>query len=126
MRSLTLNNSVSNWPTCLACAFTDRAFDYTSSNRSAECQECFNTWCWNGEDDQSQPSGEYEPVMGTKPSFLVSSNLTSGDNSPVNAAQPNAPTNAAQTSDTGAATPNYGAGMIGVGALAVGMIWSLI
>lgn len=70
LRSLTLNGSIPTWPTCLACALTDRANGYTSSNRSSTCQECFNTWCWNGEDNTTEPV-EYDPVIGTVPAFLA-------------------------------------------------------
>ncbi|ODN92070.1 hypothetical protein L198_05742 [Cryptococcus wingfieldii CBS 7118] len=48
MRSLTLNGTVKSWPTCLACALSDRVFEYTSANRSSTCQSCFDTWCWDG------------------------------------------------------------------------------
>jgi lysophospholipase len=78
MRSLTLNGTVESWPRCLACALSDRSFAYTSENRTAECAECFNTWCWDGVDNSTQPSGEYEPVVGTVPSFLTERNLSSG------------------------------------------------
>ena len=74
MRSLTLNGSVPTWPGCLACALSDRAFNYTSLNRSSECQSCFDTWCWNGSDNTTMPV-EYEPVLGIAPSFL---NITGG------------------------------------------------
>ena len=77
MRSVTLNGSISNWGQCLACAMTDRAFGYTSDNRTSECASCFNTFCWNGVDDQSEPPSEYAPVLGTVPQFLQ--NLTSSD-----------------------------------------------
>lgn len=95
MRSLTLNGTVPTWPKCLACAMSDRAFMYTSENRSAECAECFDTWCWNGVDAQSRPA-EYEPLLGVTPTFLAqknlsnsvqSSGLTTAEASKVNAAK---------------------------------------
>jgi lysophospholipase len=76
MRSFTLNGTVETWPKCLACALTDRSFGCTASNRSSECQQCFNTWCWDGTDNTTTPS-TYEPVVGVAPSFLVQKNLTS-------------------------------------------------
>ncbi|GFZ51352.1 Lysophospholipase [Saitozyma sp. JCM 24511] len=75
MRSFTLNGTVETWPKCLACALTDRSFGYTASNRSSECQQCFNTWCWDGTDNTTTPD-TYEPVVGIAPSFLVQKNLT--------------------------------------------------
>ncbi|ODN92068.1 phospholipase B [Cryptococcus wingfieldii CBS 7118] len=77
MRSLTLNGSVETWPTCLACALTDRAFAYTSSNRSSTCQTCFDTWCWDGTDDTSEPE-EYAPNIGGVPPWLTEKGLSIG------------------------------------------------
>ena len=68
-RALTLNNTVPTWPKCLACAMNDRAYTSDGSARSQECQECFDTWCWDGTDDTSTPSGDYAPVVGTVPKF---------------------------------------------------------
>jgi lysophospholipase len=83
MRSLTLNGTVEDWPKCLACALSDRSFGYTAENRTSECQQCFATWCWNGVDDDSEPSGDYEPAVGSVPQFLSSNNLaTSPSNAP--------------------------------------------
>jgi lysophospholipase len=75
MRTLTLNGTTTTWPKCLACALTDRAFGYTAANRTAECRDCFNTWCWDGTDNTTTPT-TYEPVVGTAPAFLVQNNLT--------------------------------------------------
>jgi lysophospholipase len=75
MRTLTLNGTTSTWPKCLACALTDRAFGYTSANRTSECTDCFNTWCWDGTDNTTTPT-TYAPVVGTAPAFLVQKNLT--------------------------------------------------
>jgi lysophospholipase len=77
MRSLTLNGTVPTWPKCLACALTDRANGFTSENRSAECAECFDTWCWDGESDDSDPAEDYAPLAGVTPQFLIDKNLSS-------------------------------------------------
>jgi lysophospholipase len=77
MRSLTLNGSISTWSTCLACALTDRAYDYTSANRTSQCQSCFDTFCWAGDDNTTRPN-EYEPVLGTVPEFFTKKNLVNG------------------------------------------------
>lgn len=76
MRALTLNGTVPTWPKCLACALTDRSFGYTAQNRSSDCAQCFDTWCWNGVDDSSDPAGKYEPLQAKTPTFLVQNNLT--------------------------------------------------
>ncbi|BEI82122.1 hypothetical protein CcaverHIS002_0212820 [Cutaneotrichosporon cavernicola] len=70
--SLTLNGTA-GWPTCLACALTDRANGYTAANRSSVCAECFSVFCWNGEDNSTQPDA-YTPTIGT-PSFVSSLKL---------------------------------------------------
>lgn len=100
MRSLTLNGSVSEWPKCFGCALSDRAHGYTSQNRSSDCAQCFKTWCWNGQEDSTQPSGTYEPVVGNAPSFLQSQNLTTSSNTP------------ATSASTAAATPSKSGGAV--------------
>ena len=77
MRSFTLNGPVPTWPRCLACALSDRAFNYTAANRSSECQACFDTWCWDGVDNTTTPAA-YAPVLGMAPAFLTMNNLTNG------------------------------------------------
>lgn len=104
MRSLTLNGSVPTWPKCLGCALSDRAMGYTSENRSSDCASCFQTWCWNGEDNDAAPSGEYEPTVGSVPSFLSQNNLVSGqDTSATSAITP-----------SGSASPSSGSSGAGL------------
>jgi lysophospholipase len=105
MRALTLNGSVPEWPGCFACAMSDRAFGYTSANRSAVCQSCFDTWCWAGDDNTTEPA-PYDPVLGTYPSFLIEKNLTSTP-----AAVAAAPTG---TGNTGAASRQWGSWSVGL------------
>lgn len=115
MRSLTLNGTVESWPRCLACALSDRSFSYTADNRTDECQACFNTWCWNGQDDDSEPTGEYTPAVGSTPDFLTANNLVSGSNN-------NAPAQSSQvqTTDSGASeTPNAGTKVLMLGGWSV-------
>lgn len=50
---------------------------YTSENRSTTCQECFDTWCWAGDDNTTQPA-EYEPVINSVPPWLIANNLSLG------------------------------------------------
>ncbi|OCF45536.1 hypothetical protein I317_00438 [Kwoniella heveanensis CBS 569] len=73
MRSLTLNLTVPTWSTCLSCALTDRSFSYTRDNRTAICQKCMDTFCWDGTNDDSTPQ-EYKPVMGV-PDWLEEKGL---------------------------------------------------
>lgn len=51
----------------------DRAY----TTRPADCQSCFTTWCWDGTDNSTTPSSEYEPVVGTIPTFISTNNLGS-------------------------------------------------
>lgn len=44
-RSLTMNNTVGNWSTCLACALADRAVARAGNERAQVCRDCFSTWC---------------------------------------------------------------------------------
>lgn len=77
MRSVTLNGTVPTWPKCFACAINDKAYGYTSQNRSDECAQCFSTWCWNGIDNTTEPSYNYTPVAGITPEWLSANNLSS-------------------------------------------------
>lgn len=68
-QAITLNGTIAAWPTCLACALTDRANGYTSANRSTACAACFNTFCWDGTDNATAPSTPYAPAIGV-PAFV--------------------------------------------------------
>lgn len=120
MRSMTLNGSVSSWPQCLSCALSDRAFGYTSENRSSECAQCFETWCWNGQDNSAAPSGEYEPTVGSVPSFLTQQNLTTAENTTAtNAIEPSQSPGAAFKTSS-AQSGVLGGLLAGVGAMVIG------
>lgn len=69
-RSLEMNGTVDNWPTCLTCALMDRAVIEDGGQRSEDCQKCFDTWCWNGEDDNKEPEQPFNPVLGVLPQFI--------------------------------------------------------
>ncbi|OXM76080.1 phospholipase B [Cryptococcus neoformans Bt63] len=112
MRSLTLNHSVPTWPTCFACALTDRSFMYTSENRSTTCQKCFDTWCWAGDDNTTEPA-TYEPVINSVPPWLVANNLSIGV-----ADAPASNESTAGTASSGAAKAGVSMGMV---ALAAGL-----
>ncbi|KAJ4991959.1 lysophospholipase [Stagonosporopsis vannaccii] len=38
----------SNWPTCVACAMLSRSLERNGETVPEACQECFNSYCWNG------------------------------------------------------------------------------
>lgn len=67
MMSMTLNGTVDAWPTCLACALTDRATG--AANRSESCTKCFSAFCWDGVDNTTVPNSPYTPPIGV-PAFL--------------------------------------------------------
>ncbi|KAI9633403.1 lysophospholipase catalytic domain-containing protein [Dioszegia hungarica] len=127
LRSLSLNGTVSSWPKCLACAMADRAYN----TRPADCQSCFDTWCWDGTDNTTTPSSEYEPVVGTLPSFISSRNLGSagaavGASNAV-AAQSSSPAASASVSASqGAAQAMTSSGMLGWGGAIVGVMVGVI
>lgn len=62
LMSMTLNGTVDGWPTCLACALTDRANG--PANRTEQCKQCFDVFCWNGKENNTQPAGQYWPAIG--------------------------------------------------------------
>jgi lysophospholipase len=68
-RSLDLNGTISDWPTCLTCALVDNAVTENQGTRSSTCQGCFDRFCWNGVEDQA-PAKDYQPVVGQLPAFI--------------------------------------------------------
>ncbi|WVQ86181.1 hypothetical protein IAT38_008349 [Cryptococcus sp. DSM 104549] len=119
LRSLTLNGTVSTWPTCFACALSDRAFGYTAENRTAECQSCFDTWCWAGDDNTTEPA-LYAPEIGSVPPWLLEKGLSSGA-----AAAPGS-ANSSDTSSTGTAQETSGAEGRVRSAVAGGVVMGLL
>ncbi|WWC65337.1 uncharacterized protein I303_107955 [Kwoniella dejecticola CBS 10117] len=113
MRSLTLNGSIETWPTCFACALTDRSFGYTRENRTAECQSCLDTWCWAGDDNTTTPN-TYDPVIGSVPPWLVSKGLTSNGSS--------GPTDAKGVNNTATQNTNTSSGTVRVGKMGMGLL----
>ncbi|BEJ13563.1 hypothetical protein CspHIS471_0307370 [Cutaneotrichosporon sp. HIS471] len=118
MRSVTLNGTVSEWPKCLACAMSDRAFGYTAANRTQECQACFNTWCWDGTDVATTVEGDYEPLMGVTPTWLAQKGLS-------NNVQTSGITFASASAKPSAAKPLIGGASI-VAALAAAMLGAIM
>lgn len=48
-----------NWPVCVGCAILSRSFDRTNATVPDACQSCFETYCWNGTIDESDPPAYY-------------------------------------------------------------------
>jgi lysophospholipase len=105
----------------------DRAY----TTRPADCQACFDTWCWDGTDNTTTPSSEYEPVVGTLPSFISSRNLGSagaavGASNAV-AAQSSSPAASASVSASrAAAQAMISSGMLGWGGAIMGLMVGVI
>ncbi|TIB59739.1 hypothetical protein E3P77_04158 [Wallemia ichthyophaga] len=70
--STSLNGLVSDgeWKRCLACALVDRARERNGVDRSAECQTCFDDWCWSGDQVDTSDVSEYEPDINSVPQFV--------------------------------------------------------
>lgn len=60
-----------NWPACVSCAILSRSFERTNTNVPEICNSCFNTYCWDGTINSTEP-GPYEPA------FELASNSLSG------------------------------------------------
>lgn len=54
-----------NWPACVGCAMLARSFDRTNTTIPAKCQECFNTYCWDGTLDESEPAPYWPDFVST-------------------------------------------------------------
>jgi lysophospholipase len=70
LRSTTLNDTVSDWPACLACAAIKRSVERSGKSHSKQCQQCYSTWCWDGSKNDSQPA-EWNPWLGSIPKFIA-------------------------------------------------------
>lgn len=44
-----------DWPACVGCAVLHRSFGRTNATIPDKCSECFDTYCWNGTYDESEP-----------------------------------------------------------------------
>ncbi|KAF7551095.1 hypothetical protein G7Z17_g5234 [Cylindrodendrum hubeiense] len=72
----------SDWPVCVACAMLSRSFDRTNTTVPAKCQDCFESYCWNGTLDESEPDAYFPEFIGTPLSIqsfahkLLSSTIT--------------------------------------------------
>ncbi|WRT70853.1 phospholipase B [Kwoniella shivajii] len=117
LRSLSLNGTVATWPKCLACALTDRSFGYTSSNRTADCQSCFDTWCWAGDDNTTTPN-TYDPVIGSVPPWLIEKGLSTG----VADAKGVENTTQNTTSSQSSASPSISIAWKGLGLTVIGLL----
>jgi lysophospholipase len=66
MAGLTTDSDM-RWPTCLACASLHRSFERSGTTIPDKCQACMQTFCWNGVDNDTTPTQEYAPSVGTPP-----------------------------------------------------------
>lgn len=89
----------SNWPTCVACAIIRREQERNGWEQAAECEECFQEYCWDG----FQYNGT-EEVLSRSLNFTSQSNLTdysSTDETPIDA---NITSTGTETSSTATST----------------------
>ena len=45
----------SEWPICLGCAVIDRSLARMGTERTKQCQTCFDRYCWDGTEDDAVP-----------------------------------------------------------------------
>lgn len=50
------------WPTCLACAITQRGREAMDAAMPSECADCFDRYCWDGSLNATTPA-LYEPSL---------------------------------------------------------------
>lgn len=53
-----------DWPVCVGCAMLQRSFNRTNTTVPDKCNECFNSYCWNGTYDESEPEPYYPSLYG--------------------------------------------------------------
>ncbi|ODV72859.1 lysophospholipase family protein [Cyberlindnera jadinii NRRL Y-1542] len=63
-----------NWPKCVACAIIHREQERNGWGQSDECAECFEEYCWNGE----QYTGD-DTIVDRSFNYTSSSNLDKSD-----------------------------------------------
>lgn len=78
---ITFGSQVSNWPACLACAAVKRSVERSGRSHSAQCTQCYNTWCWNGATNNTQPA-TWAPQLGKLPKFVADLNGHSCESPP--------------------------------------------
>jgi lysophospholipase len=54
----------------LACAVIKRSVERSGRNHSAQCTQCYNTWCWDGTTNDTQPA-EWAPLLGSLPAHVA-------------------------------------------------------
>lgn len=68
--NLTANSNIS-WPLCLSCGMLLRSFERSNTPIPAECQTCYDAYCWDGVTNDTVPALAYSPAVGT-PEFVTS------------------------------------------------------
>lgn len=51
-----------DWLVCMGCAIVLRSLARTKTTVPNKCQDCFNSFCWNGTTNDTEP-GTYEPEL---------------------------------------------------------------
>ena len=70
----TMGGKYKDWPQCFACASMMRSLQRSGKQTPKKCQQCFDTFCWNGKTDNHPPKSPYQPPVGPPP--FASSNGT--------------------------------------------------
>lgn len=88
----TMGGKMDNWHQCLACASVLRSLQRGNHSIPKKCQRCFDMYCWDGKEDNSNP-GHFTPDIGLPP--FVASQGKKNDMPPVTG------TNKSDSSDIG-------------------------
>ncbi|KKY19500.1 putative lysophospholipase plb1 [Phaeomoniella chlamydospora] len=95
----------SNWTTCLACAMMSRSWYRTSTDIPTICQECFDSYCWDGTLNATTPA-LYEPELKVDDTNSSSNSSSSSSNK-----------NSAIRNELAVSISNLVFGVLGFGAL---------
>ena len=100
------------WPKCLACGMLMRSFQRSGTPFPADCQTCYNTFCWDGKRDDSPPANPFSPPVGA-PEFISSKGtvqktpaFTGGDGG--SASDPNAASSSSNSKNAASAALEQG------------------
>ncbi|PWY84769.1 lysophospholipase [Aspergillus heteromorphus CBS 117.55] len=44
------------WADCIGCAVVERSLAHVGMQRTAQCEQCFSRYCWDGQLDESEPA----------------------------------------------------------------------
>lgn len=68
---ITQGNSTldAEWPVCLGCAAIERSLARVGMERTKQCQQCFNKYCWDGVSEPDQSTEVVDPSLVLDPSL---------------------------------------------------------